>query len=377
VSAPVTIAQVLVSTEPGGGPQHVLDVATGLRARGWRPIVAGPPGGAMVVRFRESGIETFAARTDRLGPLALLRLVRLIRRQDVRLVHSHGKGAGLHARLAARVTGVPAVHTLHGIHYERYGGVARAAYLALERRLSRSTRAVVNVSRAQEAEGLALGLFTRGQSRVILNGVDVARLTGRALERWDARTALGLEQSAAVVGTAARFDAVKRLDLLLHALASLPSATLVLIGDGPEAGALRALAARLGVAARVRFAGAMVDAARLFRAFDVFAAPSRKEGLPLAVIEAMALGLPVVASDIAAHREVLGPAAALPAAALPAGVLVDGSETALAKRLGEVLADEGLRARLGAENRTRARSELDARAMVTALEGLYGELLGL
>ena len=367
MSAPVTVAQVLVSTQPGGGPQHVLDVATGLRARGWRPIVAGPPGGAMVARYREAGLETVAVRTDRVGPGALLALVRLIRRERVRLVHSHGKGAGLHARVAARLTGVPAVHTLHGIHYERYGAAARAAYLGLERRLSRWTRVVVNVSRAQEAEGLALGLFTRAQSRVILNGVDTARLGARALERWDARTLLGLEQGVAVVGTAARFDAVKRLDLLLRALASLPGATLVLIGDGPEAGALRALAERLGLSARVRFAGEVVDAARLFRAFDVFAAPSRKEGLPLAVVEAMALGLPVVASDIAAHRETLGPSAGL----------VEATETALAKRLGEVLAAEGLRVGLGAENRTRARSELDARAMLASLEGLYGEVLGL
>jgi glycosyltransferase involved in cell wall biosynthesis len=358
---------VLVSTDPGGGPQHVLDVAAGLRARGWRPVIVGPPGGAMVARFREAGLEIIAAPTDRVGSLAVLHLVRLIRRQGVRLVHSHGKGAGLHARLAARITGVPAVHTLHGIHYERFGGPGRAAYLALERRLSRWTRVVVNVSRAQEAEGLALGLFTRAQSRVILNGVDVARLTGHALERWGARLQLGLPQDVPVVGTAARFDEVKRLDLLLRALPGLPSATLVLIGDGPEAGVLRALAARLGVAARVRFAGAVVDAARLFRAFDVFAAPSRKEGLPLAVVEAMALGVPVVASDIPAHREALGPTAPL----------VDGTAAALATRLGEVLADEGLRAQLGAENRTRARSELDARAMVSALEALYGELLGL
>jgi len=357
----------VVSTQPGGGPQHVLDVAGGLRARGWRPIVAGPPGGALVARYREAGVETVAVRTDRLSPLALLALVRLIRRRDVRLVHSHGKGAGLHARLAARVTGVPAVHTLHGLHYERYRGPARVAYLALERRLSRWTRAVVNVSRAQESEGLALRLFTRAQSRVILNGVEVARLTARALDRWDARTELGLPQEARVVGTAARFDEVKRLDLLVRALAALPAATLVLIGGGAEGASLRALAARLGVAPRVRFAGEVVDAARLFRAFDVFAASSRKEGLPLAVIEAMALGLPVVATDIAAHRETLGPSAGL----------VEATPEALAKRLDEVLTDGGVRARLGAENRTRARSELDARTMLAALEGLYGEILGL
>ena len=366
MSAPITIAHVLVSMQPGGGPQHVLDAASGLRARGWRPIVAGPPG-AMVARFREAGLQTIPVRADRLGPGATLALLRLIRREDVRLVHSHGKGAGLHARLAARLAGVPAIHTLHGIHHERYTGPVRAAYLGLERRLSRWTRAVVNVSRAQEAEGLALGLFTRAQSRVILNGVDVGRLGARALERWDARAELGVAQDACVVGTAARLDAVKRLDLLLHALATLPAAMLVLIGDGPEAPALRALAERLGVAARVCFAGAMVDAARLFHAFDVFAASSSKEGMPLAVIEAMALGLPVVATDIAAHREALGPSAGL----------VDATPGALAQRLGEVLADAALRARLGAENRTRARSELDARTMVVALEGLYGEVLGL
>jgi glycosyltransferase involved in cell wall biosynthesis len=364
---PITIAHVLVSTDPGGGPQHVLDVAAGLHARGWRPIVVGPPDGAMVARFRAAGLDTAAAHPERLGPLTVARLVRLIRRERVRLVHSHGKGAGLHARLAARITGVPAVHTLHGIHYERYGPAARAAYLTLERRLSRWTRVVVNVSRAQEAEGLALGLFTRAQSRVILNGVDGERLAAHALERGEARVQLGLPPVAPVIGTAARFDPVKHLDLLVHTLATVPAATLVLIGDGPEAGALRALAARLGVAGRVHFVGAIPEAALLFRAFDVFAAVSRKEGLPLAVIEAMALGLPVVATDIAAHREVLGPGASL----------VEGTEAALAKRLEALLADVALRARLGAENRTRAQREFDAGSMVSALGRLYGDILGL
>jgi glycosyltransferase involved in cell wall biosynthesis len=368
VSEPIPIVQVLVSSRPGGGPQHVLTAALGLRARGWRPIVAAPPGGAMFDRFREAGLETVALRADRLAPGTLLRLLRLIRERGARLVHSHGKGAGLYGRLAARLAGVPAVHTFHGLHYEGYGAPARAAYLALERRLSASTRVVISVSRAQEREGLALGLFTARQSRVILNGVDVARLAARALDRWDARAALGLPQSATVVGTAARFDEVKRLDLLLRAAAA-PGAgyTLALIGDGPEAPRLRRLAGELGLGARVTFAGETPEAARLFGAFDVFAAPSRKEGLPLAVIEAMALGLPVVASDIPAHRETLGDASE---------GLVAATVDAFAARLAAAAADPGLRARLGAENRTRARSELDVRGMLDALEAVYREALG-
>jgi glycosyltransferase involved in cell wall biosynthesis len=368
VTEPIPILQVLVSTRAGGGPQHVLSVALGLRGRGWRSIVAGPADGPLVGGFRAAGVEMVPVRTERVSPLTVLHLVRLIRRRGVRLVHSHGKGAGIHGRLAARLTGLPAVHTLHGLHYERYPAVITAAYLALERRLSSFTRVVVNVSRAQEREGVALGLFTRGQSRVILNGIDVARLTARALGRDDARAALGLASAVPVVGCAARFDEVKRLDLLLGATAAVPGFTLVLIGDGPEAQHLRALATQLGVSARVRLPGELPEAAQLFPAFDVYATSSRKEGLPLAVVEAMALGLCVVASDIPAHREVLG---------YPSDGLADGTPEAFAARLSAVLADAGLRARLGAENRTRARSEFDVRDMLAAVEAVYREVLGL
>src|SRR5207245_1423651 len=170
----------------------------------------------------------------RLRPGTLLALRRLVSERGVSLIHSHGKGAGLYGRLVARLLGVPAVHTLHGLHFEGYGAAARAAYLALERRLSRWTRVVVNVSRAQEAEGLALRLFDRRQSRVVVNGVDVAHLGATALERWDARPAVGLPPSGPVVGCAARFDPVKRLDLLLRAAARVtgPPPRVVPIGRG-------------------------------------------------------------------------------------------------------------------------------------------------
>ncbi len=173
------ILQVLVSTQPGGGPQHVLALIAGLRGRDWRFVVAGPHDGVLFERFAPIAASVEAIRTDRLNPIAVVKLVRLIRRHGVGLVHSHGKGAGLHGRIAARIAGVPAVHTVHGLHYEQYGAVGRAAYLALERRLAGWTRVVVNVSRAQQEEGLALGLFRAGQSRVIVNGVDSARLAAR------------------------------------------------------------------------------------------------------------------------------------------------------------------------------------------------------
>ena len=367
---PGPVLELLVSTQPGGGPQHVLMVATWLQARRWRPIVAAPRDGALFDRFRESGIETVQLATNRFDPATLARLFRLVRQRGVRLIHSHGKGAGLYGRLVARAVGVPAVHTLHGLHFERYGPAGKAAYLALERQLSRWTRVVVNVSHAQEAEGLALRLFDRRQSRVVVNGVDVARLGTTAAEPGEARAALGVPPSAPVVGCAARFDPIKRLDVLLDAAARVADSALrvVLIGRGGEEGRLRRRAASLGLGSRVVFPGEILDAARLFRGFDVYAATSDKEGMPLAPLEAMALGVPVVASDIPAHRELLGDAS-------PA--LVEGTPDAVARGLRRLLADRAARSAVAAEQRTRARSEFDVRQMLTTVEAIYGEVLGL
>lgn len=363
------VLQLLVSTQPGGGPRHVLDLVLGLQALGWRAVVAGPRDGAMFDHFGQAGVDVVELRTDRLRPATVLRLSRLVRARDIRLIHSHGKGAGVYGRLVARMHGLPAVHTFHGIHFEGYRAAARVAYLAIERGLARWTRIVINVSRAQEREGIALRLFTPTQSRVVRNGIDAAGLTATALDRRNARLALGLTPSAPVVGCAARFDPVKQLDVLLEAVAGIKDDTVrvVLVGDGPETPRLVELARTLGLASRALFPGEVVDAAKLFPAFDVYAAPSRKEGLPLAVLEAMALGLPVVASDIAAHREVLGDSAGL----------VDASPPAVAAVLGTLLADPGQRARLGAENRARVRSEFDVKGMVRRVDAIYREVLPL
>jgi glycosyltransferase involved in cell wall biosynthesis len=118
----------------------------------------------------------------------------------------------------------------------------------------------------------------------------------------------------------------------------------------------------------VTFPGEILEAARLFTAFDLYCAPSRKEGMPLGVLEAMALGVPVLASDIPAHREVLGEASS---------ALVPLTATAFAHAVSALMADPAARAALGAEQRTRARSEFDVRETLTAIEAIYGEVLGL
>lgn len=359
----VPVLELLVSTRPGGGPEHVRTLARGLGAYGFLPIVGGPRDGAMFDAFAADGFETVVATTNALAPRTFVDLSRLVRARGIRLIHSHGKGAGLYGRLVARASGIPAIHSFHGIHFERYRGPARTLYLALERALARSTALVVNVSAAQQAEGLALRLYGAGQARVVPNGIDVAALRAGAMTRDDARASLGVDTSAFVVGCAARFDPVKGLDVLLGAVAAVDGVTLVLIGDGPDAARIAALAAPLG--ARVIRPGEMSGAARLFRGFEVYAAASSKEGMPLAVLEAMALGVPVVASDIPAHREVLGPDYL---------ALFTRTPEMFAAGLRRAVSDTEWRRTLTAQGLARM-GNFDAARMVEAIAGLYREAL--
>jgi glycosyltransferase involved in cell wall biosynthesis len=363
VTTAIPVLHLIVSTQPGGGPEHVKILARLLSARGFAPVIAGPRDGVLFDDLRSSGLDVVELRTDRLRAGTLRDVVQLVRARHVRVVHSHGKGAGLYGRLAARMTGVPAVHTFHGIHFDRYPRPARVAYLAMERTLARWTAAVVNVSHSEQAEGVRLGLFPPARSHVIPNGIDIGALEASALDRAGARRVLGLGPADFVVGSIARFDPVKALDLLVDAVGHAGGAHLVLIGRGADGDRLRRIASSLG--ARVAFPGEIPAASRLLRAVDVYATASAKEGLPLAVLEAMALGIPVVASDIPAHRELLG-------AGYPA--LVERTACAFARAMRELAADRTGRAALGEANRERARG-FDASGMATAIGALYRELL--
>ena len=257
------VLELLVSTDLGGGPAHVRDVVSALAGPDFRFTVAGPAGGALVGAFTAAGAAFAPLAADRLSLGALRETVRLARATRAQVIHSHGKGAGLYGRIAARLTGAAAIHTFHGIHHAGYSRL----YLSLERLLARWSHAVIHVSASQGDEARALGLAPPGRTHVIVNGVDAAAIRALAGRAPLTRAGLGLRADALVVATVARFDPVKGLDVLLRALpllaARVPAAQLLIVGDGPERERLHALAREVAPGGRVVFAGAVPDAARL------------------------------------------------------------------------------------------------------------------
>jgi glycosyltransferase involved in cell wall biosynthesis len=192
--------------------------------------------------------------------------------------------------------------------------------------------------------------------RYIPNGIDLARF---------APAATGERRGAAetVIGTVAALRPEKNMARLLRAVAPLPGCRLVIAGDGPERAALTDLAAALGMADRVTFAGYRQDTPDLYARFDVFALSSDTEQMPLSVIEAMASGLPVVSTDVGDVRLMVG-AANAPFVTAP-------DDAALGAALAALAADPGLRRRLGAANLAKARAEYDQAAMFAAHAALW------
>ncbi|MFF3844572.1 glycosyltransferase [Streptomyces sp. NPDC002328] len=270
---------------------------------------------------------------------AVPRLVRLVRSGGYDLVHTHLYRACLYGRLAARLAGVRAiVATEHSLGDSQMEGRpltrgVRALYLAGER-LGHATVAVSPTV----AGRLHRWGVPPARVGVVPNGIDLARFRFDPGRRHRTRRQLGLPDDAYVIGGVGRLHPGKRFDVVIRALTELPERVrLLLVGGGPEEGALRRTAHECGVAGRVLFAGERPyvpdggpgpDLTALACAMDVLAAPSPEESFGLAVVEALASGLPVVYASCPALED-------LPAHSAPGAQRVSGGPEAFGRALAE------------------------------------------
>jgi glycosyltransferase involved in cell wall biosynthesis len=295
------------------------------------------------------------------------RLRALLRRQDIRLVHVHSPVAAAAARTVAGRR-VRVVYTEHNV-WSRYHRATHAANLATFPR-NDHVFAVSDVVRASVRYPGPLRLLPMPPVETLHHGLDPATLDG--FQADGVRAELGIPEDAPVIGSIANFKAAKDHATLLRAAArvreAVPEVRLLLVGQGPLEAETRRLADRLGLREAVVFAGFRTDARRLAAAFDVFALSSTYEGLPIALIEAMALGRPAVVTRVGGTPEVVTDGAY--------GLLVPPRDpAALAAALLRLLGDPGLRAAMGTAARARA-LDFDIRTAVRRMEQVYAELLG-
>lgn len=296
-------------------------------------------------------------------------LVSRIRRERIDVIHCHLHHAALYGRLAARRARIPSVVTVHNVYAK-----PKWHRRLLNRWLAKSTARVVAVSAAVGEDVLRYDRIDPERLMVIPNGIDLARAQS-ALTKEEARQRLGLPPDAQVIGCVGRLEAQKGHRFLLEALAALRTCPRglahpagnpypLIVGDGGELGALRQSVAELGLDDRVRLLGTRRDIADILRALDLFVLPSLWEGLPLALLEAMAAGVPVIASQVGGVGEVLEGGEC--GVALPAGDIA-----ALSAAIGDLLSDTERRCALGQRGAERVKQRYSAQAMVARLADIY------
>jgi len=304
---PDRVLYLIVDLTVGGAEDHLLSLARNLDRARFLPVVC------CIGRKGTIGAEIEAAgvRVEELGKLRkggfnreIVPLLRaLIRRERIDLVHAHMYHANLYGRLAAFREGVPAVISVHNTYVR-----PKILRRVLNRWLARRTPFILAGSEAIRDDIARYDRVPPGKIRVVPYGVDVEKFDS-VLSREEARGKLGLPGDRFLVGTVGRLEEQKGQKYLIDAAGRLSrdgrKVTLLIVGSGREEDRLRDQAVREGIGDAVLFLGTRRDLPELFRAMDVFAFPSLWEGFPIALLSAMAAGLPVIVTPVGGVPEVV------------------------------------------------------------------------
>jgi glycosyltransferase involved in cell wall biosynthesis len=366
------IALCITDLQLGGAERCLVELATALDPRRFRPVVyvlQSPPKTARasgLPALRAAGVEVHCLGARRSWDLlrVVRDLTRLLSAEQPRIVQTFLFHANIVGRIAARRAGVE--HVVSGI---RVAEPSRRWRLWVDRLTDRLVCRHVCVSRSVARFAEREARLPPDKLVVIPNAVDLQRFS--AVPPADLRTC-GVETGRRVVVCVGRLDRQKGLSWLIRSapawLDHLPGTDLLLVGEGPMRRRLQRLCRRCGVADRVHFAGWRPDVPAVLAASDLLVLPSAWEGMPKAVLEAMASRLPVVVTDVEGVRELLGPVA-------QEQTVPYGDSGAFAERVVKFMEDRRRATELGAENRGLAEQEFSIRRMVAAYEQLWESLL--
>lgn len=285
----------------GGGPKHV-DLLINNLSSDMEIFLACPKDKPYYNMWGESKKvkDIFALLYRKFSVKKLLGLNKFIKDNDIEIVHSHGKGAGIYSRILKILNPrLKIVHTLHGVHIGEYGFFKKSAYIFLERFLTLFTDKFINVSKSENSLCLKLKLFKKSKSEVVYNGI-------KALLKDDnAKIKFNLSGKR-VVTTISRFDYQKNMSLAYEIAQNFkdnPDIVFLWLGDGDDRVKFESMAQKDG--ANIIFTGFTDEVPAYLSATDIYLSTSRWEGLPYALIEAQSLGIPIVATNVVGNNEVV------------------------------------------------------------------------
>ncbi len=385
--APIRVLRVIARLNVGGPALHVAYLSSGLAERGYDTtliagdVAKGEESMAFVAEGEGVEVVRLAGLSRSIAPLhdlaAALRLSAEIRRIRPHILHTHTAKAGAVGRLAAVLAGSArpqvVVHTYHG-HVLRgyFGGFGTRVFRRIERTLASTSDALVAVSPQVRDDLVELGIAPARRFAVVRLGIDLEPRVGANVDRTELRRRLGIGPERFVVAWFGRMTAVKRTDDLIDTLVALRGrgvdACLLLVGDGADRERLERRAQVSGVARHVVFLGYQNDVASWYAVADAVVLTSVNEGTPVTMIEALAAGRPVVATDVGGTGDVVRDG-------IDGYLVAVGDTDAMAARLAEIAADPSVAGRLAAAGQKRVLSRYAVTRLVDDIDRLYRALL--
>ena len=366
----IRVLETIRQGKIGGGETHVLDLVQALDKTRFEPVVLSFMPGPMIDRLRALGIPAHVIETHKPFDFTTWGQVKqLLREEKIDLVHAHGTRAQSNSFWAARQLGLPMLYTVHGwsFHMDQKPLTKKLHQMGEKLLMAQADRTIC-VSNSNRRDGLKFSDMARAV--VILNGINLHKFNP-SLTAHDVRAELGIAKDVMLVGYIARITAQKDPFTLLRAVELLPRTLKIkflLVGKGDLKAKAKALARQLKIEAKVIFIDFRQDVPDLLQAVDIYCLPSLWESLPIGVLEAMAIGKAVIASNIEANREIVEHGLN--------GLLVPPrSPEKLAAAIQQLAANKELRRSLGARAYRTIQTDFTAEEMTRQVEQLYREQL--
>lgn len=374
--APVRVLHAIRQGSIGGGESHIIDLATHLNRSDYESVILAFSPGAMVDKLRKMGYKVYVIESANAFDLSVGRAVRqLLKTKQIDLIHVHGTRAFSNLLLPARQLRIPVVYTVHGwsFHPDQSFPIYHARRLA-EAFFCKAARQVITVSAANHLTGQQLS--PDFHSVTIPNGVDTKRFSPSNVQ-VDLRPSLGIPADAFVVGFIARLTKQKQPLLMLQAFEQALQKSggidsklhLLMVGDGELRNDVEALINHSELLQKkVSLQGFRTDVPELLAACNAYCLPSLWEGLPIALLEAMAMQLPCVATAVDGTCNVLQNE--------HNGLLITpGVMTELANAILRLLSDKDLCGQLGTEARRTIKKRFSAQSMADRTAAVYKNVL--
>ena len=368
----IKVLECIRQGQIGGGESHLLSLVENLDKSVFDPLVLSFTDGPMIERLQDMQVPTKIISTTRPFDVTKWKTVRnFIREQQVDLIHAHGTRANSNVLWAAKSLGIPVIYTVHGwsFHPDQRSFVRKIRILG-ERYLTDRSDVNISVSASNQQTGKEnLGRFT---SVVINNGIDLQKFDPTRAYK-DIRSQLGIAANDLLVLFIARFTAHKQplalIKAFAQAAAQLPHLHLLLVGDGDQKEEAVRLIDQLQLQDRITLEKFRQDVPDVLAAADIFVLPSLWEGLPIGLLEAMAMGKAIIASRVDGTKEIIEHGVN--------GWLVDTEDLVnqLRDALVQLAGDPAKRERFSLQAMDTVRQRFNAADMTRRIENIYKEVL--